>query len=820
MEDPLPSGHLAPARCAHSTLYVLLGDSIDREVVRSRCANPVAYIPQTCAKCVLCNAESGCDSYVNIMLFGLGLFGCDHVDRHWAPHEETQVPQPRIRALLTNVLNTPAATTYSRIVISLHSGGWDVLATKECANISSVLLNAPNTWLAVAETALLRTATSVVVSSQVASRVRTPLLWRTVPLLCRSFGGGEDASELIAAVSSHGVSLACRHSMTLVDWRGLSCARLNTSLQLPDGTHWHSAAYDLMAEELVRVAAAGHSHGVSACGVPTPRCECDLCNKFAAWSWRLGRKSAAGCSPHRDKHSASDGRRAQSTGTPSSLAAPLAAVADAAAPAGRAAAPFAELAAAASARPTCTVGSRPPQPASIALFSLAAYPSLSTPGWLAMSALGWHANAPLLHLHVLAESRVPAAWAPADSNVITLLFSAPLLYSLQRFVGVTAPSNRTRAASYAPLLAHFSEVACGLDLAAYTFFGSVELDVLLGDLAPFVTPYMAPPPAAQYDAIALRWAPPNRKGWVSIDDALAYNTLADADAGVPLSTPLLLLRNNASMRRLWWRAERWLRTQERPGAYSLHRAATCRTCTGPTYWFDEHNFPNFWRSELGGHVGSSIGSSSGGSGSGGSGSGGSGGGGGGVRVVFVCCAFDDHHVGVGSTTIAPGGCTVEWTRGVLTRTCPSAAKAAWDDGLTLPPPAVRGARGCEVQDVAWPEAARWAMGDDACARLPRHAASEAAASVCAAPAASYGYDVAWHGDTRTRPNALLTVAVVGGGDSAAALLAATGGRCHGVPIKRTLAAFHAARSKHVPGQHAVPRADATWQLFPRFLKQV
>lgn len=57
--------------------------------------------------------------------------------------------------------------------------------------------------------------------------------------------------------------------------------------------------------------------------------------------------------------------------------------------------------------------------------------------------------------------------------------------------------------------------------------------------------------AGSYDAIALRWAPPNRKAWARADDAVAYNTLADMDAGVPLSTPLLLLRGNEQMRTLW-----------------------------------------------------------------------------------------------------------------------------------------------------------------------------------------------------------------------------------------------------------------------------
>ena len=90
-------------------------------------------------------------------------------------------------------------------------------------------------------------------------------------------------------------------------------------------------------------------------------------------------------------------------------------------------------------------------------------------------------------------------------------------------------------------------------------------------------------------------------------------------------------------------------------------------------------------------------------------------------------------------------------------------------------------------------------------------------ATCTEPAPSFGYDVAWVG--RPEADASSNVTVVGGGDSAAALLHAVRGRCHGSPLTRTLVAFHAARSKHTAVAR-VPRANETLELFPRFLVPV
>ena len=116
-------------------------------------------------------------------------------------------------------------------------------------------------------------------------------------------------------------------------------------------------------------------------------------------------------------------------------------------------------------------------------------------------------------------------------------------------------------------------------------------------------------------------------------------------------------------------------------------------------------------------------------------------------------------------------------------------------------------------------------GEEACARLARHAASPELAAACAAagPGRSFGYDVAWMGGQTPLTSGNTTATVIGGGDSAAALLQHTRGMCRGVQISRTLAAFHAARSKHATSlprytqQQLLGGEGAAIELHPRFL---
>lgn len=260
---------------------------------------------------------------------------------------------------------------------------------------------------------------------------------------------------------------------------------------------------------------------------------------------------------------------------------------------------------------------------------------------------------------------------------------------------------------------------------------------------------------------------------MTAEQALALDTLAaervGLSAGVPLSTPLLMLRNNASMRRLWWRAEQWLRAAEGgsaslagtakwTAAHSLRTHVSQPWCTGPSCWFDEHAFPLFWRQQLA-HA----------------------------KVVYACCGVNDHHY-----KERPDRCVLEQAEGGrITRRCPSVAEYVWGWHGS-------GADGCGPHSF-----------DDTCAaELPRHGGQPRSLVGCQA---DFGYDGQWHRGV---------MSVVGSGDSAGALLRSTDNQTGGVvlgwrgaahdanataqlrcarPIAREIAAFHAAAAKHKVG---------------------
>ena len=317
----LPHGTLTavPTSCESlTTLRILVGDSNDRELVRTRCAHPVRYAPHLCNKCVLCQSShhkgrSSCsDAWLNVMHFGVGVLGCYNVDAAWGSSSEPwhNDTRKRIAALLTPLLLSPAAATFGRIVVSLHSGLWDVAATRECgAKIAQSFLHTPDEWLTNARHHLPGGLNDVVAAlpTTVHRLIHRPYLWRTIPLTCRSLSGGEDAAELIAAVSTLGVRLACQEPdrLTLVDWRTLSCTAFTQASSLqPDGVHFQDGAYDLFAAamqllqlQLHHNASTNGSTATSdeACSHPSasqPRCECRLCTEFVAFPWSIGRGSS------------------------------------------------------------------------------------------------------------------------------------------------------------------------------------------------------------------------------------------------------------------------------------------------------------------------------------------------------------------------------------------------------------------------------------------------------------------------------------------------------------------------------------------------
>jgi hypothetical protein len=218
---------LTPAVCTGGrcgTLYVLLGDSIDREVARSRCTDAVQYDTRRCHKCLLCPNDGHGNTWLNIMTYGVGVGGvkCNHSDSGWAEAGAEHDIHRRTHTLLGTVLHSAAARSYGSIVVQLHSGAWDVLSTKECPHVAPMLMDG-SAWAARAQSALIDTARSVVRSAPVAAAVQQ-LRWRTLPFQCKSLAGErkrEDVSALFAAVAAHGARLACKawHSIA---WHGIA----------------------------------------------------------------------------------------------------------------------------------------------------------------------------------------------------------------------------------------------------------------------------------------------------------------------------------------------------------------------------------------------------------------------------------------------------------------------------------------------------------------------------------------------------------------------------------------------------------------------
>jgi hypothetical protein len=242
------------------------------------------------------------------------------------------------------------------------------------------------------------------------------------------------------------------------------------------------------------------------------------------------------------------------------------------------------------------------------------------------------------------------------------------------------------------------------------------------------------------------------------------------------------------------------------------------TRPGPLYWFDEHNFANYWKHAFAARPAATAGASRNLSA------------GGEARVAFVCCAFDDHHAnGRG------GGCTVKWTAAAngtrrIIRACLDVAAFAWDgSGGT-----------CKAVNASSRN-----LDSEACGRMPRHAAPADLARACSlSPSSSFGFDVAWLGGETTHrghPGRRAETSggfhdssawVIGAGDSITALLKETRGQACGVPVVRTVAAFHAAKSKHAStgtGAGSLPggafvgdllNAGSSVELHPRFLHAV
>mmetsp|Transcript_1628 Transcript_1628/g.3586 ORF Transcript_1628/g.3586 Transcript_1628/m.3586 type:complete len:359 (-) Transcript_1628:195-1271(-) len=228
------------------TLYILLGDSLDRQVVEALCARqpPEAlspWAPRLCLKCLLCERDLHGDGWLNVMLFGLDVQGCRHSRgaQQESMRSELLDPSQRVSQLVKMALSSNITSTFERIHIQLHSGLWDLYGLSGCRAAPRLLGSGdsyPREWLAASERNLLQPVFAAIGDSPATSRskVQQPLMWRTLPFTCRRFADNQDVSALVASISSMGSLLACRSGLIISDWRAVACRTMRQSIHLTD----------------------------------------------------------------------------------------------------------------------------------------------------------------------------------------------------------------------------------------------------------------------------------------------------------------------------------------------------------------------------------------------------------------------------------------------------------------------------------------------------------------------------------------------------------------------------------------------------------
>ena len=243
-------------------LFVLVGNSIDRQIVESRCKfreERAAYNLTTsspgckgCAKCIIHKPGKPVETWANVMLFGVS--DC-HLNTT-VPGEKTDAVM-RLRSSLSPLLDAHASQQ-KRFVVSLHSGLWDATATGrfgECSQGKTVPITPTlesfesGQWHQDAKWRLVRTVRELLASYPAAA-----LVWHSLPFVCPhahlASKMGTNTSFL-ARASWHGVRLACEERLPFADWRALSCERFRDRRDNQiDGLHWKSQAYDAFASTL------------------------------------------------------------------------------------------------------------------------------------------------------------------------------------------------------------------------------------------------------------------------------------------------------------------------------------------------------------------------------------------------------------------------------------------------------------------------------------------------------------------------------------------------------------------------------------------
>lgn len=278
-------------RAANTTLHILLGDSMDREMVRSRCAKPVRWAPHDCAKCYGCWGSPGHDEWFNVFNFGVGSRDCYHSSAGWIGVNEPHNITTRVLYLVPKLLRR--AHRHARVVIQMHSGLWDIAATgpsSSCRNTSlcenivvrkgepaqrvcrnSMMPFHTGEWQRDVRERLIAPVRQLVAGLSAGPPVS--LRWRSIPYVC-SMPAVFDPTQLtllnVNFASALGVALACAEGLALADWRSDSC---NANLPRPrDGIHFDRPEhYDGFARAAPK----------DACGTWQEPCEWRMCRPSA-----------------------------------------------------------------------------------------------------------------------------------------------------------------------------------------------------------------------------------------------------------------------------------------------------------------------------------------------------------------------------------------------------------------------------------------------------------------------------------------------------------------------------------------------------------
>eukprot|EP00326_Haptolina_ericina_P030909 CAMPEP_0181172424 /NCGR_PEP_ID=MMETSP1096-20121128/2442_1 /TAXON_ID=156174 ORGANISM="Chrysochromulina ericina, Strain CCMP281" /NCGR_SAMPLE_ID=MMETSP1096 /ASSEMBLY_ACC=CAM_ASM_000453 /LENGTH=238 /DNA_ID=CAMNT_0023260151 /DNA_START=338 /DNA_END=1055 /DNA_ORIENTATION=+ len=210
------------------------------------------------------------------MLFGVGSQGCYHTDHTWAPLEESRNVTARVRRFLSHALEE--SPRHQQVVVQVHSGLWDVFATKANSLCSTPMPAGMKSFMgpfyngewAINVRERLISPVREIISER---RPDAKLIWRSMPFLCDHAAFGNDAklTHFMALASTQGVLVACIEHLPVWDWRRISCETMTKGM-MTDQIHFAMAYYTHFVDALFR------GELVDPCTARQPDCEAVICN--------------------------------------------------------------------------------------------------------------------------------------------------------------------------------------------------------------------------------------------------------------------------------------------------------------------------------------------------------------------------------------------------------------------------------------------------------------------------------------------------------------------------------------------------------------